>query len=78
MKIYILSKGEYEYNDTIGVYDNWQSAYDVAALDEHYAIEIWDLEQNKFLQYCWVTYVPDDPPFRFEFRPDYSRNDVNR
>jgi len=74
MKIYIASRGEYEDNRIIGIYDNWQSAYDTACLEEHYAIEIWHLETNKFCGYFWITYVPDEGPFRFEFRPDYRRD----
>jgi hypothetical protein len=74
MKIYIASRGEYEDNDIIGIYDNWQSAYDTACLEEHYAIEIWHLETNKFLEYCWITCFIDEPPFRFEFTPDYRRD----
>jgi hypothetical protein len=74
MKIYIASRGEYEDNDIIGIYDNWQSAYDTACLEEHYAIEIWHLETNKCCGYCWITYVPDEGPFRFEYSPKYSRD----
>ncbi len=73
MKIYILSKGEYEDKSIIGIYDNWSCAYDVVQLDEHYCIEIWDLETNVFLQLCWITdstYMT----FSFEYRQEYSRD----
>jgi hypothetical protein len=73
MKIYILSKGEYDCEMIIGIYASWQSAFDVVKLNDDYAIEIWELETNTFVDYCQITDTRNDP-FRFVYREDYSRD----